>query len=261
MKLTKDNYFTPENKYLSNSKISDWLTCKNFFYRKHITHELHTDRTTAMVKGSAVDDLLTQDVIKSKYWVGDGRTKEAKDMRDAGFEVISETTYNEIMGMACAVEDTTAFKELKDFTTQDILQVEDPLGPHFIGLCGIPDFYKVSGKKCTIVDLKTAANVDTVKYHYHCLDFGYYRQMAMYAFLLSSKYPEIEEFEFKHIVVEKKKDIWPVKTFTLNRERIETEEINLANILNDIANETEFKKQDASWENAEEIGEQYEETL
>jgi hypothetical protein len=85
--------------------------------------------------------------------------------------------------------------------------------------------------------------------------------MAMYMILLKAKYPEVEYFSFRHIVVEKKKDIWPVKTFELNRQRIMEERRNLEQIFLDIANETEFKKQDASWENAEEIGEQYEETL
>ena len=265
MELTKDNYFTKENNYLSNSKISDWLVCKDYFKRKHIDHSIETDRTNAMIKGSIVDGLLTQDEIKTKYWVGDGRTKEAKDMKDAGMEVISETTYNEIMGMAIAVESTTAFRDLKDYVKQDIIQIDDPVGKHFQGLCGMIDFYKVEDDKCIIVDLKTAADIKTIKYHYHCEEFGYYRQMAMYMILLLSKYPKLipPNFKFYHLVVEKKKDIWPIKTFELNWNKVMSSKSFLDEIIwEEISKETEFEKLDATWEMAEEIGGNiYEESL
>ena len=36
MKLTHDNYFTLKNKYISNSKISDYLKDPSYYKAKHI---------------------------------------------------------------------------------------------------------------------------------------------------------------------------------------------------------------------------------
>lgn len=259
MKLTLENYFTPENKYLSNSKISDWLRCKNYFYKKHVTHEIVEGKTDAMLVGSATDNILTDihNVSDGKYVVRqfNGTTKDGKAetelFKELGKVILTQAKYDEIMGMSIAVSETSAYKELKNHKAQEILQIDMPIGKHFIGLCGVPDWYIInSDGVCIITDLKTAKTIDEKRYFYHCKEFGYFKQQADYQMILASLHPEIKTFLSRHLVVHKDKNVWTVKAFILSQSEIEKEKAELLKIINDISNEVEFKKTDATWENA-----------
>lgn len=260
--LTKDNYFSI-NTSITNSKITDFLICKDYFKRKHIDGVIEPKKTKAFDIGSAVDDLLSQIDNKSKYAVvaGDGRTKEIKDMKAMyiakGKTVLTADDYELIMSLACAVENTSAYQQImKDgFIMQHILQVPWELGERFDSIAGIPDFYKIDGTKCIIVDLKTTTDLDARKYHYNCLGYGYYRQLAFYSILLEKLNPQLTEFEYLHLAVSKIKDVYPVKLFKLADDRVKMEKNNiLHDILPQIASERDFKKADASFKSPEEIG-------
>ena len=258
MTLTHNNYFTKDNKYLSNSKINDWNICKNYFYRKHITGELVEEKTDAMLVGSAVDNILTDlnNFQNGKYAVRqfNGTTKEGKaetlELKEQGLTILTQAKYDDIMGMAVAVSETTAYKELKDHTAQEILQVDMLIGDHFLGLCGVPDWFKIDGDTCIITDLKTAKTVDDKRYYYHAREYGYMRQMAFYSLMLATLYPDIKSFVYRHIVVNKHRNVWLVKSFDFEPREIDNERLKLIKAIDDISNEKEFKKQDATWENA-----------
>lgn len=257
MNLTKENYFTSCNRYLTNSKINDWLKCKNYFYRKHIACELVQPKTKAMLIGSLVDDLLTNinEAMAGKIVSGDRRLKEFKQLEAQGVTVISVSDYDMIMGLATSVDETSAYKELRDHTTQTIVGYDEPIGEHFVGLAGIPDWFKVDGHSCIITDLKTANTIDPRKYFFHCQEFGYFRQQAVYQMILKKLYPEIRDFVSRHIVVEKEKDINLVRTFIIPQDIIEEEKINIQDYISEISLEKEFKKEDADWDNAVTLGE------
>lgn len=259
MQLTHQNYFTMENKYLSNSKIGDYLKCPNYFYRKDIKGEIKSDATKALVTGSAVDELLTdiKNVTDGKYAVRqfNGTTKEGKiekqELLDQGKTILTQAEYDEIMGVAIAVSETTAYKELSTHKTQEILQVERKIGEHFLGLCGIPDFYIIhENGLCEITDLKTSRVTDKDKYYYHCLQFGYFRQQAFYQMLLKELHPEITRFESRHLVAGKEKDIYSVHAFILDQIEIERAKKDLERIIEEIDYEKEFRKADAYWDTA-----------
>lgn len=246
--LNKDNYFTDESKALTNSKVGDYLRCKDYFKRKHIDHSVNFKRTAAMITGSVVDEILTQDYITGNYIVGDKRLKEFKNREDV--TVITQTAYDEMMGLAIAVESTTAFRDLKDYKRQVIFQEPWDLGEYFDSIAGIPDFFKIDGEKCIIVDLKTSTTIDPWMYTKHADDLGYYRQQAFYQLLIGMKYPEIKTFESRHLVVDKTKDIYNVGTFLLDQEKIEFEKEQLFDLFEEIGKEKEFKKKDATWADA-----------
>lgn len=259
--LTKENYFSTNNGYLTNSKIGDFLKCHEYFYKKHITGEIKEEPTSAMTAGKITDELLTTDSINSKYFVaGDRRTKEGKEEAqekiEEGYSIITANQYEELMSLAIAVEQTDAYKQLKDYVKQDILSVEMDLGEHFHGIAGIPDFYKIDHltKKCKIIDLKTSNVIEPRKYYYHCLEFGYFRQLAMYSILLKAKYPEITEFEYYHLVVDKTKNINHVRTFQLANFDVEIEIDYLNNIFKAIKEVKEFKKYNPRFEDSQMIG-------
>ena len=77
-KLTKRTYFTAKNKYISNSKIGDWLKDKRFFYEKHVLGTVEKKDSAAFRIGSAVDTFVTvgEKQFHEKYIPVARRSKE-----------------------------------------------------------------------------------------------------------------------------------------------------------------------------------------
>lgn len=255
MELTKDNYFTIENKYISNSRIGDWLKDKNYFYKKHVTGEIRNIKTEPMILGSACDLWLTKG---REYFEKQYICVSRRNLKNPPEDVIelNQTQYEKIVSICTNVERQEAFKELKGHTSQQILTMPMELGL-FEGLCGIPDWFKVEGKKAVITDFKTSEQAkNPIKYHYHCLDYGYYRQMAMYDLLIRFNFKDVEEILHRHIVAEKDPDgINSIYTFILSEERVNLEkDIILDTILPAIKSETEFAPSNVKWEDAVVIG-------
>lgn len=252
IQLTEDNYYLP-NKYLTNSKIRDWLKSKHYFYQKHIEGSIPKKTTDAMLRGSAVDCWLTEgrDVFDAKY-IPVAR-RNLKNPPDTHTE-LTLSLYEDVVAICERVESLTAYKELEGFDAQVIYQHDTSIGI-FDGLAGKPDWVKINGNHAIIVDLKTASTIEPSKYLYHCFDYDYFRAQAMYQNLLKVNHPEVETIESYHFVVEVDPDnIFNAKVFKLNQEQIEQEKDWLADfIANEVANETEFKKSDVSFSNAIEI--------
>jgi len=254
MKLTNNNYFKSDNNYLSNSKVSDWLKCKNYFKSKHIDHTITQPVTDPMIIGSAVDTWLTESEEKfnEQYIVMSRRNRKA----DTPWRYqLTPSMYNQVESMCKNAEQSPVIKQFRKekYIAQEIVQVDLELN-HFKGLCGIPDWYKIEGDTIIIPDLKTTQTIEPVKYHYKCMSLGYYRQQAFYQILLGNKYDK-HKFVSYHVAIEKDTEgIYKVVTFLLNQERIEDEKENLYKIFKDIKNEKKFSKHQATLENAFEIG-------
>ena len=254
--IRNDDYFEPGNNLLSGSKIKDYIKDKEFFYKKHIAGEIETPITDALIIGSAVDCWLSEGrkIFDEKYIVFGKGTKRNKAHPDFKHH-LTETIYNQIVAMCTKAEKQPAFHDLADYEKQIILKAKMNLGVHFKYLSGIPDWFKVDGDTCIIVDLKTAQSASNFKYHYHCLEFGYYFQQAVYQYLLKKLNPGIEKFVSKHWVIEKDRDdIYNSYTFNLSQARIDKEKEKLEIILDDIKKEKDFTPRVTSWEDAESIG-------
>ena len=259
MKLTQTNYYTNTNRYLSNSKISDYLKSKKFFYKKHVIGSEESKETPALIIGKAVDLWLTKG--RSFFEYGYIRVARKSSKIDPKLIQLTEREYDEVVGICEAVEKTSAYKKLKGYKKQQILQYDfkDDIGKEnnnlFQGLCGIPDFNKIDKEgNCIIVDLKTSRTIDKKKYYYHCLEFDYFRQQAMYQKLLRELHPEIKTIESRHLVVEKDPDgIFKVKTFKLKQSEIDNEYDKLIDSILDIRRESKWEDEDATWDNMEEL--------
>jgi len=253
MKLTKRNYFSPTNKYISNSKISDWLKDKNYFYRKNWMGSVEREITDPLIMGSAVDCWVTagEKVFRDKYMLVSRRSRKEPDYE---FQ-LNQSMYNSVEKMCRNITSQDAYKKLRGFTSQKILQIDDPVGI-FPGLCGIPDWFKVydkeTPKRAIIVDLKTAKDASLEKYYYHCRDYGYYRQLAFYYMLININYGvDFDNFTFRHLVVEKDSlDINNVYAFEFEPAYIKEALQELGAILADIAEEKKFAPHNASWDKA-----------
>jgi hypothetical protein len=255
MTLTKDNYFSIENKFISNSRIGDFLKDKHYFYQKHITGEIENKKTTPMLIGSACDRWLTagKDTFLKEYIAVSRRNLKSPPV---GIIELTPAQYEEVIAICESVERQDAFKELADHKKQQILTMPMELGL-FEGIAGIPDWFKIDGKTAVITDLKTAERVDSpIKYYYHCLDYFYFRQAAFYKILLRYTFKEVEKITFRHLTVQKDVDqIHKVYTFILDDERISMEEENLmSNLLPMIAKEKDFLPSNVGWSEAIVIG-------
>lgn len=252
--IKKEDYFKTNNRVLTRSRLTDYIKCPNFFYRKHITGEIKKEEKKAFAIGSAVDELLTTMSNMDKYVVisGDGRTKEVKEQRqlaeEAGLIVLSEDDYNTILGLANAIEATTAWQDLKkkgEF--QALVAMDIKIGEHFDHLAGLPDHLLIEGDTCFISDLKTSMTIDKNKYYYHCKEYGYFLQAALYRFIIGVNHPEIKKFVNQHIVVEKAKDLWRVQCFELPQEEVDKAMAIIKETIVAIENDKDFKKKDATW--------------
>lgn len=250
MKLTLKNYYTDENTYLSNSKLGDYLLSPYYFYRKHVLKEIDRKVTNAMVIGSAVDYLLAQEGEKPKY-----RVVERRNLKNPpkDYVEVNQAQYDEIVEVANAISSTEVFQDIdKNFKKQIILQVDNPVGDLFSGLCGIPDYLKIDYDKAIIVDLKTSATVQPRKYCYHCLDFGYFRQQAYYQMLLQ-EITGIKDFISYHLVGDKVKDVYNVALFRLDQEEIDIEKVHIMKLLKEIAERKDWRRPDLKWLDAVDI--------
>lgn len=260
MKLTLENYFTPENKYLSNSKIGDYLKSPNYFYRKHILHEIEQKTSNALVLGSGVDYLLAQNDNKPEY-----RVVERRNLKNPpeGYIELNQAQYDEIFEIADAVANNDVFKDIdKTFAKQLLLTMDMPLG-NFVGLCGLPDYILVKDNEIIIVDLKTSRTTDPRKYYWHCKEFGYFRQQAFYQHLAIDKYG-LKRVSSYHLVVEKTKDIYDVKFFKIDQKEIDREARVLQKAIDEIKERTDWSRPNLKWSNAIKLsnpGESFEESV
>ena len=149
MKLTRQNYFTPENKYLSSSKLKEFILDPYFFYRKHVLGEIDKHLTPSMLIGKAVDCWLTRNkaAFYREFTRGalkkDNPDKFAKNKDEERF-VLTPATYDKVVSMCKTMENISVYKDIlaRDFTSQAILKIDEPTGL-FEGLAGIPDWFKI----------------------------------------------------------------------------------------------------------------------
>jgi len=224
MKLSKRNYFTLKNRYLSNSKLSDWIRCPNYFYRKHVLGEIITKETPAMRIGSGVDYWISfgQKKFREKYLKVGKRSEEALAKTCSWIE-LPASEYETVEKLSRKLETTKAIQELRGYTKQKILQYDMGCGKYFEGICGVPDFFKIKDDVCTIIDLKTSVTINFNKYYYKCVELGYFRQQAMYQTLINRNFG-IDKFVSKHIVIEKDPDeIFNCKVFELSQVDIDVQ--------------------------------------
>jgi hypothetical protein len=175
--------------------------------------------------------------------------REAKaDAESQGFTILKQAEYENIMALAISVEQTDAYRELKDYERQKLLQMPWPMkNGLFDGIAALPDFIKITGTHVDIADLKTANNFKLDHWFYHCKDYGYLDQFALQTIILQSQ--GMKTFTYKHLVVNKLENINDVHAVVIPNELVSTDE--LMNKIVVIANTTNFDKKNPSWEHAE----------
>jgi hypothetical protein len=254
MTLNKNNYFTKENTYISNSRIKDYLTDPYYYYRKHVLGEVKDIESQPLRLGQAVDMWLTEGKkVFEKNYIAVTR-RNLKNPPTTHTE-LPNGEYNMVVKLCERVESQDAYKVLKDYKKQIILSQDIKDLKNHKGICGIPDFFQVFNDIAIIVDLKTSITIDPYKYNFRCLDLGYYNQMAMYSKLIKHKYPEVKQVECRHLVVHKDPlEIYKTQVFILDAERIALIEDNIDSIVQEIDSNKEWRGTNVSWDDAINIG-------
>lgn len=266
MIINEENYYAVNNKGLSQSKIKSYLKDPNYMYRQCISGELKKKDSKAFLIGGEVDSILTEintkdNVVISPY--DDYRSKEAREWRDDqianGKVPCKEDEYENIMAIGIAVEDTSIWQHIKKTCMfQKILEMPKKIGKYFECLYGKPDAFSIdSDGICDLYDLKTSVTVDKRRFFLKALDLGYFIQLKLYSILLKFVYPEITGFRY-WLVVAEKSEPYRVVLFRVNERLVDRQEKVIEESIKKIANDKEFKKVDASFENAIELDDPFE---
>lgn len=264
--LDDTTYFAVNNGYLTSSKLKSYMQDPYFFYRRHILGDLPFEKTPSMKIGSAVDCWLTesraafigkyeQKVLKSE----DKLVYESQKTMDDEY-LLTETEMSKVHAICEACERTSLWQEIKAdkaWVFQAILRLDKKggMGKFFKGVSGKPDAYKISEDctKATIIDIKTANDINPRRFAYICADYGYYFQQAYYQSLLQAINPKIKEVTSYLLALETDSYLNRVAFFKLNQTTIDIEKVNIARLLSEISQITEFKPTDTTWDDLVEI--------
>lgn len=255
MELTHQNYHSLENRNLTNSRIGDFLRCKKYFYDRHISGEIQQKDKDCFKVGQGVDVWLTngKEQFMKKFVAV---TRRNLKNPPTNYTELTQLQYDEIVNMCEVLEVQPAYKELNDHDKQVIIQYDIPIGEHFSGLSFICDWLKIEGDTTIITDLKTANDTNEFKHHRKCEEYGYYRQFALATDIIQHNNPEVKNFIYRHLVIDKSPDGINIPyAFQIDNERVELVHEHLfREIIPMIANEKEFKAKQVTWENAPIIG-------
>jgi hypothetical protein len=263
MVLNHDNYHSLENRYLTNSRIGDFLKCKRFFYDRHIAGTKEQKDKDCFKVGAAVDAWLTRgkEAFMSEF-VAVAR-RNVKNPPE-GYTELTQAQFDEVVSICEVAERQPAYQDLASHKAQEIIHCDLPIGYHFIGLAAIPDWICFDDETVIITDLKTTdkrsveerdGDEGQFKYHYKCVALGYYMQFAVMWAILERTRPEIKNFVFRHLVIDKDPDVNTPYVFYLDTERVELfKRALLSRIILEIAAEKDFAPKIVTWQDAPLVG-------
>jgi len=247
MGIKAEDYFSSSNRYLSNSKISKYLELPSYFKALYIDKVMKQLESTSLKKGKAVDVFITDSkaafLEQYEKKVLKRENAELFEMqKDPNYSktLMNETEWKQSLGMINALKSHSMFNKMKSYTAQQILSYDKKLNDNWDGFCGIPDWFKIEGDVCHIVDLKTARTVSTARsWFYKCKEYNYFNQFAMYSMLLKKNYPEIKSFTYTHWIV---KNSYPnlMRVFKIDPSIVERAKLDLKVAIKKIGEDTQF---------------------
>lgn len=229
IELNQLNYYTPANTCISNSKVSDFLLSREYYFKRHISRELDFKATVPIKIGRIVDAVFSQEKIPYMVKVlkrDDPDLFEIqKTMDDDLF--VTEAQMEEGLMRGQAITREPFYQEyLKNGAKfQPILQAEIrwPDVASAIQICGMADviseddehFYIDDCKSVSPMKLKSAAH-----WYWNCIEMGYDRQMGAYAGMAQEMgLNNGKKIVCRHVVVTKERDgVYKVRLFVLPEE-------------------------------------------
>jgi len=210
MAITKHNYHTPENKYISNSRIKLFVQSKEMYKKRYVDLQPQ-DLSKSLKIGQMVDCAFETGNIETMlndFPIKYKRTcTEKKDPDQYAFET------EELKGMVTPAEQAEAFGMANKILGSELYQWYKKKGMrryfqkvvHDDILCGMLDVLVVDdeNKICYIDDLKTSTPSDMaspIRWYWKCMKYGYFNQMVVYKHFIQKKYPDYEVI-CRHMVI------------------------------------------------------------
>jgi len=234
MPISLDDYFTERNQAISNSKVSDFLKSREYFYFKHVKRALDENLTPSMQLGKMVDAAFTAGTSEAirLNWAVKVLKKDDPDMfatqkRIPSENLVTEAVWTKAIGMA---ESLLREPFYADYASMKTVESQTPLSGTLtlpgqrmsVPICSLPD-KRVFAQDGTIFidDLKTSANSamrSNDSWYWHCEEYGYFRQLAVSLFLTRSQFPKANVV-CRHIVIgSTQQGRFPIKLFVLPSE-------------------------------------------
>src|SRR3990167_8118332 len=214
--LTKDNYFSPQNTAISNSKVSDFLKSKEFYKKKHLDHSIVHKQTANMKVGTCVDCFISGQPIPYTTKVLKRDNPDIFEMqKELAEEVfISNAQLEEAYARAEAIKKEPFFGwyEQNGAEFQALLQAQY----RGIPICGMADIVTVTKKAVYIDDIKSVSKSKVrspESWYWTCEEMGYLRQLAAYRYMWKAGNPKVRKpVECRHVVVYKEdENVYKVK--------------------------------------------------
>jgi len=250
-----DKEYYADTTHISNSMISAYLKSPAYFESLYITKTIDRPVTPALEFGSAVDCLLTEslDTFNKRFSVKVLKRDNPtlfEENKTSGKTILSPPAWDKVHQVCRLVGETEAYQELMADNTTTQVTLTGAIGDILIK--GKLDFLTINGDKAIITDLKTTKNVLPMKFHFHALDYGYYRQMAFYSELVKQTYPEVKDVTCRILAVSK--EDWPqIAAFHISQDRVENQYPHIYETLY-LINDGVFEERPVSWEVGHEIG-------
>ena len=214
IELNHDNYYGWANTAISNSKVSDFLKSKEYYYRKHIAHELSPELTIPMKIGVMVDAMVTGSPIPFaiKCLKKENEEEFARQKELDFSQLVTPEQFEEAKGRATAITREPFYEEyLKKGTEfQVILQGKVRWGVNkqqIIPICGMLDAVTVTRDYIFIDDFKSVSpmKLRTISsWYWACHEMGYFRQLAVYKELYRQNHVrQRKKIICRHVVVTK----------------------------------------------------------
>ena len=266
MELTKDNYHSRENNAISNSKVVTYLKSKELYYKRYITGEAEFDITPSIQLGRIVDEVIEHgslDYFKQNYYVQvkkrDNAELFAKLKSLDPDQILTKDLYSRIENICDRIFRSPFWKfyEENDAKFQVPIKTKRSKNKTEFEICGLVDVLTVIGDTAYIDDLKTT-NANSIKtpmaWAYHCSDYGYFRQMAIYRELVRIKYTQVKKIFCRHFVVSTaKSDNFPIKLYTISDELLKGLYDGFLNTAYAITVEKDWEDDLPDWEDAIEV--------
>lgn len=281
MILTFENYHSPENTCITNSKVGDFLKSKAYYREKHVARTLVEEPSTSMLVGSIADAVFSGIDPDSLFVTGSRRkpskVTEARDDGSATIEldprtVVTPAVYQKGVDIGRFLVAQDFYRWYNDPAHPGRRTVfQKPLSGRIVREAGgerlavpiaaMPDALTFDQEDevptVYVDDLKTARNWDMATpehWHRKCAAFGYYRQLAVMGQLAAEKYKAARRFVFRHVVVGTTKEgTWKVRLFVVPQEFLEPAWSQFSTAAFAIATETEWKDPAIGWDKAVEL--------
>lgn len=255
MKLTRRNYFSKKNTAISNSKVSDFLKSKEYYYAKHIAHTIEEERTPSMVLGSIVDEILSTGRVPQKYSVRCLKKDNPKLYEKQKLKpeyVVSQTQMDIAKTIAAKVRKQPFWRWYKKHGAQFQVVLQDTYCGN-VPVCGLADVITVDHNTKTIYvdDFKTTSisgHVTAYRWYYKCVEYGYLRQLAHYTAMAQKIEPDYKVVG-RHIVLSTSKfDCYPIYLFEFDEDLLVDAFNEFHTAVQLIDSETEWKDAPIDWQ-------------